>query len=102
MTLHGLALLLGLFAVPAALSALGHRFREGDPGRKRRFWGGVIGYAAGLAVAVTAMLVPPVAWAGGGVAREMAVHWSMLAGFLAGVLAGALSTRRRSGNREPA
>jgi hypothetical protein len=95
MTVHGLALLLGLFGVPAALATLGHRFRERDPSERRRFWGGVIGYGVGLAVTLTAMMAPPVWWAGGGVVREVAVHWSMLAGFLAGVLAGPLSLGRR-------
>jgi hypothetical protein len=94
MTLQGLALLLGLFGAPSALAALGHRFRERDPLEKRRFWGGVLGYVAGLIVALSAMMVPPVWWAGAGVLRELVVHWSMLAGFLAGVLAGHLPLGR--------
>jgi hypothetical protein len=91
MTLQGLALLLGLFGAPAALAALGHRFRERDPAEKRRFWGGVIGYVAGLTVALWAMMAPPVWWAGDGALRELVVHWAMLGGFLMGVLAGHLS-----------
>jgi len=95
MTLHGLALLLGLFGAPAALATLGHRFRECAPLQKRRFWGGLMGYAAGLALALSAMMVPPVWWDGGALLRELAVHWSMVAGFLLGVLAGHLSLGRK-------
>jgi len=90
MTVHGLALLLGLFGVPAVLAVLGHRFRERASPARRRFWGGVVGYGAGLAVALSAMMVPPVWWAGDGTLREVAVHWAMLAGVLVGVLAGHL------------
>jgi hypothetical protein len=100
MTLHGLALLLGLFGAPAALATLGHRFRERAPLQKRRFWGGLIGYATGLALALSAMMVPPVWWEGGALLREVAVHWSMLLGFLAGVLGGNLNPGAR-GSRSP-
>jgi Mg/Co/Ni transporter MgtE len=90
MTMNGLALLLGLFGAPAALATLGHRFREQAPRQKRRFWGGVIGYVAGLALALSAMMVPPVWWEGSGPLREGAIHWSMLVGLLAGILVGTL------------
>jgi hypothetical protein len=88
MTVNGLALLLGLFGAPAALATLGHRFRERAPRQKRRFWGGLVGYAAGLALALSAMMVPPVWWEGSGPMREAAVHWSILLGFLVGLLGG--------------
>lgn len=93
-----LALLLGLFAAPAVLLYYGYRFRERSDPVRRRFWGGVTGHVLGMLVATAAMLAPPIAWTGGALTRDLAVHWSMLAGFLIGVLAGPL-VRPATGNR---
>lgn len=80
------ALFSGLFVVPVILLVLGHRLRKREPRTRSRFWGGLIGYLMGAAVAVLFMLAPPVHWDGGSPLRLLAVHWAMLAGFLVGIL----------------
>ena len=98
-----LALLLGLFAAPAVLLYYGYRFRERSEPARRRFWGGVTGHVLGMLVATAAMLAPPIGWVAGGTARHLAVHWSMLAGFLIGLLIGPLilaPDRRAAERRE--
>lgn len=81
-----LALLFGLFGAPLLLVHFGHRLRDRSARERKRFWGGVIGHAIGMLVSVAAMLMPPIWWAGGSFARDFAVHWSMLIGFILGVL----------------
>ena len=99
MTVYLLALLLGLFGVPALLMILGHRLRGRSENHKRRFWGGVLGCIMGIVVAVCAMLLPPVWWADGTFLRPFLVHWSMLVGGGLGVLTGPLWARRPGGHR---
>jgi len=101
MTVYLLALLLGLFGVPALLMILGHRLRGRSEPHKRRFWGGVLGYIVGIVVAVCAMLLPPVLWADGTFLRPFLVHWAMLVGGVGGVLTGPLWARRPGGRRHP-
>jgi len=93
MTGHLLSLLLGLFGVPSMLMILGHRLRGRTQSHKRRFWGGVICYVMGMAVAISAMLMPPVWWADGALMRPFLVHWAMLLGGVVGVLTGPLWAR---------
>lgn len=101
MTVYLLALLLGLFGVPALLMILGHRLRGRSEPHKRRFWGGVLGYIIGIVVAVCAMLLPPVSWADGTFLRPFLVHWAMLAGGVLGVLTGPLWARKPGGRSNP-
>ena len=86
----GVALLLGLFAVPALLLALGHRLRERTPRQRGAFWGGVIGHSIAVPLAVAAMHWPPVLWTTD--ARTALVFGAMLAGGVLGAAAGALMT----------
>lgn len=51
----------------------------------------------GILVATAAMLGPPILWAGGSIARDFAVHWSMLIGFVAGYLVGPMFRWRSAG-----
>jgi protein-S-isoprenylcysteine O-methyltransferase Ste14 len=83
-----IALLLGLFAVPTLLLALGHRLRERSPRQRGAFWGGVIGHSVAALVAVVAMHAPPVLWTGD--ARVALVFGAMLAGGVIGAAAGAM------------
>ena len=87
------ALLVGLFAIPALLLALGHRLRRRRPFWRRVFWGAVAGHSIALLVMLAVTLYPPVGWEGGPRARDHAVHWSLLLGSLAG---GAAATLLRS------
>ena len=88
-----IALLLGLFAVPAYLLSLGNRFRYRTPSERGRFWGGVIGHSLGVLVAVTAMLAPPLLWPTSSM-RDLAVHWSMVVLGVGGLVFGAIVLRR--------
>ena len=96
MTAPLLALLLGLFGVPALLMGLGHRLRGRSQSHKRRFWGGALGYMVGVAVAITAMLFPPVWWSDGSFLRPFLVHWAMFIGGILGVVTGPFWARAPS------
>lgn len=89
------ALLLGFFAAPLALLALGHRLRDRTYIQRRAFWGGVIGHTMALLVAVVALHYPAMVWSGG--VRTFAVFWLMLAAAAAGALLGAVSGRGARG-----
>ncbi|HSG41415.1 MAG TPA: hypothetical protein VLE27_17370 [Thermoanaerobaculia bacterium] len=95
MSAEHVALLAGLFAVPALLLALGHRLRRRPPFWRRVFWGAVAGHSLALLVTLAAALYPPIAWAEGPRPRDNAVHWTLLLGALAGGAIGgvALSSR---------
>ena len=87
-----IALLLGLFGVPAVLLMIAHGIRNLGETAKRRFWGGVIGHVAGITFALLSMMMPPVLWSEA--FRTAAVHWSMIVGFGIGVLVGPLVLKR--------
>ncbi len=89
-----LALLAGLFVVPALLVWLGHRLRRRAAGWRGAFWGGVIGHTVGMLAAVWAMHLPAVLWAGGD-ARTALVHWGMLIGAILGAGVGWMVGRGR-------
>jgi uncharacterized membrane protein YkvI len=89
-----LALLIGFFVVPALLLTLGHRLRDRTALQRGAFWGGVVGHAAALLVAILALHFPPVLWESD--ARVALAFWSMLLGGATGVAAGAAFARRRA------
>jgi hypothetical protein len=89
------AFLTGLFLVPLALLALGHRLRERGAVQRAAFWGGVTGHTIALCVAVTALHVPPVMW--GSEVRVAAALWSLLLGGAGGALLGVLHVVARRG-----
>jgi len=96
MSLENLALLMGLFVVPAVLLAIGHRLRRRPPLWRRVFWGGVIGHSIAILVMLAVTMTPPIAWEGGPRLRDAAVHWSLvLGGVVGGTLGAALPARRR-------
>lgn len=100
MSAEHVALLVGMFAIPALLLALGHRLRRRPPFWRRVFWGAVAGHSIALLVTLGAALYPPIAWADGPRPRDNAVHWTMVLGALAGgAIGGALRPRgRREGD----
>lgn len=87
MTDSRLALVIGLFIVPAVLLWLGHRMRRHPAVRRRVFWGATIGYVLGMLLMLAAIHYPPVLWAGGGW-RTAVVHWGMVVGALLGAAGG--------------
>lgn len=99
MTESRLALVIGLFIVPALLLWLGHRMRRQTEVRRRVFWGATVGYVLGMLLMLAAIHYPAVLWTGGGW-RTAAVHWGMLAGAVVGA-GGGWATGRRGTSREP-
>jgi len=90
MTESRLALVAGLFIVPAVLLWLGHRLRRRTPAWQSVFWGATLGYVAGMLLMLVAIHYPPVLWAGGGW-RTAAVHWGMVVGAVLGAGVGVLT-----------
>ncbi|HET9227865.1 MAG TPA: hypothetical protein VFR31_14415 [Thermoanaerobaculia bacterium] len=84
MSWEHVALLLGLFGVPALLLAIGHRLRRRPPLWRRVFWGGLIGHSLALLALMIVMMYPPVLWEGGVRARDIGVHWSLILGAVVG------------------
>ena len=78
-------LLAGIFVPPLVLLTMGHAYRHRSPGARGAFWGGVVGYGAGLVMGAAAMLVPAVDWTGDSALRETVVHAGPLAGCLLGL-----------------
>jgi len=81
-------LLLGLFGPPLLLLAVGHAYRHRSSKARAAFWGGVVGYGVGVVLTTLALMLPSVAWAEGSLLRSGAVHWSLLAGGVAGAAVG--------------
>jgi len=90
-----LALLVGLFVAPAVLLWLGQRLRDASAARRGAFWGGITGHTAALVLTTIAAMAPPIVWTGGGLLRELVVHWSLLAGAVGGAAVGAAAGLRR-------
>jgi L-cystine uptake protein TcyP (sodium:dicarboxylate symporter family) len=90
MTDSRLALVVGLFIIPALLLWLGHRLRRQTPARRRVFWGATIGYLAGMLLMLVAIHYPPVLWAGADW-RTAVVHWGMVVGAAVGAGVGRLA-----------
>jgi hypothetical protein len=88
-TIHHLALLAGLFVVPAWLTWYGHRLRGRTRSGRAAFWGAVAGHSLATIALAIIVLAPPTSWEGSG-GREVAVYWLLLAGAAAGGLAGLL------------
>ncbi|HSW31213.1 MAG TPA: hypothetical protein VLH75_17130 [Longimicrobiales bacterium] len=89
-------LLAGVFAPPLVLLTMGHAYRHRSPRARGAFWGGVVGYGAGLVIAAAAMLVPAVDWTDGSPLRAVVVHAGPLAGCTVGQALGwALAAARR-------
>ena len=95
------ALLAGVFGPPLLLLAMGHAYRHRSHPVRGSFWGGVVGYGAGLVLTGSAMLVPAVDWTGASPLREMVVHTGPLAGCLLGLAVGWALARGRRENSHP-
>ncbi len=89
------ALLIGLFVAPAVLLWLGQRLRDASATRRGAFWGGITGHTLALVATALAAMAPPIVWTGGGLLRELVVHWSLVAGAVVGTAIGAAAGLRR-------
>ncbi len=91
-----LALLLGLFAVPALLLWLGHRLHRRSARVRSAFWGGAVGHTLAMCVATAAAMYPPAALTEGEFMRGVLSFGAMLGGGAIGSLLGALLSSRRA------
>ena len=96
MDLDRLVFLAGLFVVPVALLAMGHRFARRSPRVRGAFWGALVAYALASAAALWVSMFPAAEWAGSDAARGFLGFWGML---LAPLLGGALGALGAPGRR---
>jgi hypothetical protein len=85
-----IALLLGLFAVPAFLLWAGHHWRHRSNAVRGAFWGGLIAHTAAALLATVAGLYRPAEWAASDLWRGFLGLWSMLVLFAIGAAIGAV------------
>ncbi len=99
MTVHVLAMLLGVFVVPVLLLSAAHRFRRRSPHVRALFWGALNGHLAALVVGTWAALTPAEAWAPNDMVRGALGLWSfLLLPLIGGVIASARSRRNVKGS----
>lgn len=91
MSVHFVAFLIGLFGVPIALLAYGHRLRRRTDRQQRVFWGAVVGHCVAGVLAVVWGMIPPEEWTSGETARGLAGYWALFVLPAAGALVGALT-----------
>ena len=93
MSIGLLALLVGLFVIPAFLLYLGHRLRRRSRRARAVFWGALCGHTIAGLMAVVYSMIPPEAWTSSDVTRGFFGFYGMLAGGLLGALVGLLASR---------
>lgn len=86
MTIHHIALLLGLFIVPLGALAVGFKFRKRTPRMRGVFWGAVIGHTVATVIASVAAIWPPRVPGPDDAARGALILWTLLAGGVVGAL----------------
>ena len=95
MSIHFIVFLLGLFGIPIALLAVGHRLRKRSPRTQAMFRGAIFGHCVAGIVAVVWGMIPPDAWEPTEMARGFAGLWSLLLFPVVGALAYSIARRRR-------
>jgi hypothetical protein len=73
-----MALLLGVFGVPAVLVWAGHKMRRRSRAWHYAFWGAVAGHLLALVVGLVAAMAPPEMWSGDDRVRGLLGFWSFL------------------------
>lgn len=101
MTLHVAVFLVGLFGVPLALLAYGHRLRRRNPRGRSAFWGAVLGHVVALVLAVVLGMIPPEAWTGEDRWRGFIGLWSLVVFPIVGLIAGMVTHRAPAKATEP-
>jgi hypothetical protein len=94
MTAGLVALLLGIFVVPAVLLWAGHRMRRRSARWHSAFWGAVAGHLVALVVGSAAGMMPAEQWADDDTVRGALGLWSFLVLPAVGAMTGALLSRR--------
>ena len=95
MSAHQLALLAGLFLVPALALWLGHRFYRRSATMRAAFWGAVVGHSLATLVVTAVALAPPRFWEDADVGRGLVGYWGLLLGGIGGAAVAVLLTRVR-------
>jgi hypothetical protein len=96
MSLNFIVFLAGLFGVPIALLALGHRLRRRRPQARAMFRGAIIGHCIAGILAVVWAMIPPEAWEPTETARGFAGMWSLLLLPVLGALVSSTVARGRA------
>ena len=95
MTANMIALMLGLFAVPATLLWFGHRLRKRAVRVRRVFWGAFIGHCAAVVLAVSWSMIPPEMWTSTERMRGFGGFWTLLVFPILGAVYAFLRERQR-------
>jgi hypothetical protein len=90
MSLNIIVFIVGLFGIPIALLAYGHRLRKRGERQRNMFWGALFGHCIAGILAVTFGMIPPEAWTAEETARGFMGLWSLLLLPAAGGLLAAL------------
>ena len=99
MTIHHLALLLGLFGIPVLALAIGFKFRKQGPRARAIFWGAIIGHTLATVLASVAAIWPPRVPGPEDDVRSAMILWLLLLGGIAGAL---IALARRAIQDRPA
>lgn len=86
MTIHHIALLLGLFAVPLIALVIGFKFRKQGPQARAIFWGAIIGHTIATIFASVAAIWPPRVPGPEDDVRSLMILWLLLLGGIVGAL----------------
>jgi hypothetical protein len=87
------ALLLGLFAAPAALLWAGHRLRRRSARWRAAFWGALLAHTLAAIPTLAVALYPAAAWSSGDRWRGLLGYWSLLIAAPTGAVVGAAAAR---------
>lgn len=90
---HLLAMLSGLFLVPAMLLWLGHRLRRRSARARGIFWGALLAHLLVAPAAMWVAMVPPVSWGSEDTVRGALGFWALLVAPAIGAVVGALTAR---------
>ena len=101
MSLGTIALLIGLFVIPVALLALGHRLRRRPPALRAVYWGGLVGYLAGSLAALWVGMVPASEWSGADTMRGLLGYWGLIICPIIGALAALVFRAREADGSVP-
>jgi hypothetical protein len=86
-----LAFIIGLYILPIALLAWGHKVRRLRPRSRRAFWGAIIGHCTAGTIAVVWGMIPPESWTAEDTARGFFGLWTLLLFPVIGGIGGALT-----------
>lgn len=90
MTIPLMALMLGMFVVPALLLATGHKLRKRSPRVQSAFWGAIVGHIVAMLLASYFGMVPAESWQSSDTVRGFFGFWFMLVAPVIGAAIGSL------------